>query len=65
MKVSRAVKSKFPNIPVVWGGWHPSLFPRHTLDDMSIDVVVKGQGENTFGELVERFINKQTLFFIY
>jgi radical SAM superfamily enzyme YgiQ (UPF0313 family) len=61
LKVSAAVKQKFSNIPVVWGGWHPSLFPHETLQDENIDVVVRGQGEVTFAELLERFINKKSL----
>jgi radical SAM superfamily enzyme YgiQ (UPF0313 family) len=59
--VSRAVKSVFPEIPVVWGGWHPSLFPEQTLQEKSIDIVVKGQGEITFKELLERIDNKTSL----
>lgn len=61
LKYSRLVKSKFPEMPVVWGGWHPSLFPEQTLREKSIDVVVKGQGEVTFKELLERFENKENL----
>src|SRR3712207_2929354 len=26
LEVSRRVKSAYPNLTVVWGGWHPSLF---------------------------------------
>ncbi len=61
LAVSRAVKSQFPSIPVVWGGWHPSLFPEQTLQEQSIDIVVKGQGEITFFELLERLASRQPL----
>ncbi|MEZ4768411.1 MAG: radical SAM protein [Caldilineales bacterium] len=44
-----------PSLPVVWGGWHASLFPTDTLDEPSVDFTVQGQGEATFVELVERF----------
>ncbi|HEX5473367.1 MAG TPA: radical SAM protein [Vicinamibacterales bacterium] len=54
LAISRAVKQAQPAVPVVWGGWHPSLFPRQCLDEPSIDAVVSGQGEHTFAELVER-----------
>ena len=54
LAASRAVKGRFPALPVVWGGWHPSLFPTATLDEPTIDVSVQGQGEQTFAELVER-----------
>ncbi len=61
LKISRKVKEHFPTIPIVWGGWHPSLFPHQTLEEPCIDVVVKGQGEITFAELLERFIHHQPL----
>ncbi len=28
LAVSRAIKSLKPAVPIVWGGWHPSLSPR-------------------------------------
>ena len=48
-------KARRPDLPVVWGGWHASLFPTDTLDEPSVDFTVQGQGEATFVELVERF----------
>src|ERR1043165_8917032 len=42
LKLSRSVKKEFHQMPVVWGGWHPSLFPAQTLQDEAIDVVVRG-----------------------
>lgn len=38
--------------PIVWGGVHPSLFPRETLSDPLVDYVVVNEGEETFPELV-------------
>jgi anaerobic magnesium-protoporphyrin IX monomethyl ester cyclase len=61
LKVSKAVKAKFPQIPVVWGGWHPSLFPEQTLRDDSVDVVVKGQGEIPFHALLESLSSGNSL----
>src|ERR1700741_1571680 len=61
IEMSRAVKQNFPSIPVVWGGWHPSLFPKQTLEEPRVDIVGKGQGEITFKELLERFISNAGL----
>lgn len=61
LAVSQHVKKQFPKIPIVWGGWHPSLFPQQTLENEAIDVVVSGQGEITFAELLQRFVNQQSL----
>lgn len=54
LAVSRAVKAAHPACTVVWGGWHPSLFPHECLDEPCVDVVVHGQGEITFREVVAR-----------
>jgi anaerobic magnesium-protoporphyrin IX monomethyl ester cyclase len=51
---SRAAKAHRPDLPVVWGGWHPSMFGRECLAEPSIDVTVQGQGEITFAEIVDR-----------
>lgn len=61
LKMSRAVKLHFPDIPVIWGGWHPSLFPNETLAENCIDIVVRGQGEIVFAELLERLIKQESL----
>jgi radical SAM superfamily enzyme YgiQ (UPF0313 family) len=54
LQVTRAVKARRPDLPVIWGGWHPSLFPLKTLDEPAIDATVLGQGEATFREIVDR-----------
>ncbi len=60
LAVSRAVKAASPRCTVVWGGWHPSLFPRECLADRAIDVAVQGQGEITFREIVDRLLAGRT-----
>jgi len=52
LQAARAVRKKYPKMPIVWGGWHPSILPVETAEDESVDFVVKGQGERTFTELV-------------
>jgi anaerobic magnesium-protoporphyrin IX monomethyl ester cyclase len=51
--VSQAIKERFPALPVVWGGYHPTLTPDQTIADPSVDVVCRGQGELPFKKLVE------------
>ncbi len=53
LRVSEMVKKHAPEVPVIWGGWHTSLFPTDPLRDHDfIDITVQGQGEETFKELV-------------
>lgn len=60
--ISRAVKACRPDLPIVWGGWHPSLFPTQILaDEPGIDITVQGQGEVTFREIVERLSEGKSL----
>ena len=61
LKISRAVKKLRPDLPVIWGGWHPSLFPMACLDEPAIDATVQAQGEETFSEIVERLAARQSL----
>jgi anaerobic magnesium-protoporphyrin IX monomethyl ester cyclase len=61
LRISRAVKRARPDLPVVWGGWHPSMFARECLEEPSVDVTVRGQGEQTFAEIVQRLYRGQSL----
>ena len=54
LAVSRAVKAVAPACPVVWGGWHPSLFADQCLAEPSVDIVVTGQGEAAFRDVILR-----------
>lgn len=51
--ISKALKERFPNIPIIWGGNFGSLYPGPVLNASYVDWVVRGQGEETFLELLE------------
>jgi anaerobic magnesium-protoporphyrin IX monomethyl ester cyclase len=51
--LARRLKERFPHIPMVWGGNFPSLYPLPVLNAPYVDWVVRGQGEQTFVELLE------------
>jgi radical SAM superfamily enzyme YgiQ (UPF0313 family) len=51
--VAREVRKDRPEIPIVFGGWHPSLLPAQTLEEQYIDAVVRGQGELTLLEIAQ------------
>src|SRR5437870_1815020 len=61
IEVARAVKAARPEVPVVLVGWHPSTLAEQSLSAPYIDVVVRGQGELTFGEILDRFSLNATL----
>ncbi len=51
--LSKTLKARYPELPIVWGGNFPSLYPAPVLDAPFVDWVVRGQGEDTFIELLE------------
>ena len=53
VKLTRQVKARHPDIPTVWGGNFPSLYPEPVLNAPYIDWAVRGQGEHTFADLLE------------
>jgi radical SAM superfamily enzyme YgiQ (UPF0313 family) len=61
VRLSRAVKRARPDLPVVWGGWHPSMFASECLLEPAVDITVRGQGEETFVEIVQRLAAGQSL----
>src|SRR5215471_11950117 len=61
VEIARAVKSWKPDFPIVLGGWHPSLLPKQTLESPYIDIVVRGQGEDTLLEVVEHIEARASL----
>jgi anaerobic magnesium-protoporphyrin IX monomethyl ester cyclase len=61
IEVARAVKAAKSDVPVILGGWHPSTLAEQSLTAPYIDVVVRGQGEVTFGEILDRLLAGETL----
>jgi anaerobic magnesium-protoporphyrin IX monomethyl ester cyclase len=52
--ISTAIRRAFPELPIVWGGYFPTLYPDAALNAPYVDYVVRGQGEDTLRALLER-----------
>ena len=61
LRVTEAVRRRRPGCRIVWGGWHPSLFPVETLRESVADAVVVGQGEDTFAGILDRIADGGSL----
>ncbi|MEK6571457.1 MAG: cobalamin-dependent protein, partial [Bacteroidota bacterium] len=61
VEVSRMAKRNFPNVKIIWGGWHPSILPEQCLREGYADVAVVGQGELTFLEILDRLAEGKSL----
>ncbi len=51
-RVARAVRQRFPDLPIIWGGWFPSVLPEAYFKEGIADAVGLGQGELTFRDVV-------------
>src|SRR5436309_2365672 len=58
---ARRVRKARPDLPVIFGGWHPSLVPVQTLEPDFVDAIVRGQGELTLLEVAQRLAERRTL----
>ena len=61
LRIARMVRQEYPSLPIVWGGWHPTLEPETTLKSPYADIVVRGQAERIFAELVHALEGGQPL----
>jgi hypothetical protein len=50
--LSQRLRERLPQVPMVWGGNFPSLYPTPVVSAPYVDWVVRGQGERTFVELL-------------
>lgn len=50
--ICREFRSRYPKIPIVWGGYFPSLYADAALNAAYVDFAVRGQGEDTLLELL-------------
>jgi anaerobic magnesium-protoporphyrin IX monomethyl ester cyclase len=61
LELSQAVRRARPDLTIVWGGWHPSMFARECVTEACVDVSVRGQGEETFAEIAQRLAAGRSL----
>ncbi len=62
LKTAKALRKIDPQIPIAWGGLHPTVLPEETLRTSSyVDIVCKGEGEITAVELAEALRENRSL----
>jgi len=54
LEFARRVRALDSSIPLVWGGVHPTLLPNQTVASELVDIVVRGEGEQTLCELADK-----------
>src|SRR3989338_1427528 len=61
LRIAKLVKEKFPGIPVIWGGWHPSILPLQTIKNPYVDIVVRGQGAKPLRDIANALAGNKPL----
>jgi anaerobic magnesium-protoporphyrin IX monomethyl ester cyclase len=51
--ISKYLKSRFPDLRIIWGGYFATLHASTVLESGYVDFVVRGPGEKTFLELID------------
>lgn len=59
IRTAGRIKKLRPEVPLVWGGAHPSAHPEQTVQSPLVDFVVKGEGEEAFLRLSEKILRNQ------
>ena len=52
IELSRAIRARHPGVPIVWGGYFPTLYPDTALNSDYVDYVIRGEGERVLRELL-------------
>ena len=51
--VSRAIRERRPDVPIIWGGAFPTVCPEAAVNVPYVDYAVRAQGEDTLAELLD------------
>ena len=52
--ISTVVREHYPHVPIIWGGYFPTLYPDSALNAAYVDYVARGQGEDTLLQLLQQ-----------
>ena len=53
LEMARSIKT-YTSVPILFGGIHPTMDPRGTLQEEAIDYICVGEGEDALLELIEK-----------
>jgi len=52
-KIAEFIRKARPDLPIIWGGVHPTLYPEDTVNSPLADIVVRGEGDEALVELLD------------
>ncbi len=59
LKIASLIRNLYPDIPLVYGGVHPTLLPEETIQNPLVDAICIGEGEDSFKEYLDKLQNNQ------
>ena len=59
LKIASIIREACPDVPLIYGGVHPTLLPEETLKNPLVDAVCIGEGEDSFQEYLQKLQNNQ------
>jgi radical SAM superfamily enzyme YgiQ (UPF0313 family) len=60
-KLAKNIKKNNPNCSIILGGPHPTALPEESLNHEGVDVIVRGEGEETIKEVCEKLEKRKSL----
>jgi len=61
LDIAKHVRKIDASLPIIWGGVHPSLLPVETAENEYVDIAVRGEGELTLVEILQKLEAKESL----
>ena len=54
IEISRALRARPGHLPIIWGGYFPTLYPEVALNNDYVDYAIRGQGEDDLARVARR-----------
>ena len=62
--ISKAIKERYPNTKMIWGGYFPSTQPEAVLYSRYVDFIINGPGDHAFPALIDALESDKPFEFI-
>ncbi|HDH00229.1 MAG TPA: hypothetical protein ENG80_00260, partial [Nitrospirae bacterium] len=59
--MSAKLKEVYPEMPIIYGGLHPSIAPEETIRQDSVDMICIGEGEYAIAELLDKMSDRKDI----
>jgi radical SAM superfamily enzyme YgiQ (UPF0313 family) len=61
LEIATFVREIIPTAPIVWGGWHPTIFHKESVESPYADIIARGEGDELIRDLVPAIRNGEDL----